>query len=44
MLNHKPRHWNLGIGTGTENGNDIKNAIISSSIRPMNPKISRVVT
>ena len=42
----KSRHWNLGIGIGIENGigTDITNAIISSSIRPMDPKISRVVT
>ena len=44
----KSRHWNLGIGIGIGNGigigTDITNAIISSSIRPMDPKISRVVT
>ena len=34
----KPQHWNLGIGT------DITNVIVSSSIRPMDPKLSRVVT
>ena len=33
---------NLGIGIGI--GTDITNAIISSSIRPMDPKLSRVVT
>ena len=38
----KPRHWNLGIGIGI--GIDITNNIISSSIRPMDPKLSRVVT
>ena len=36
----KPRHWNLGTGIGT----DIKNAIISSYIRPMDTKPSWVVT
>ena len=36
----KRRLWNVGIGIGI----DIKNAIISSSIRPMNTKLSRVVT
>ena len=44
----KSRHWNLGIGIGIGNGigigTDITNVIISSSIRPMDPKISRVVT
>ena len=44
----KPRHWNLGIGIGTGNGieigTDITNAIIFSSISPMDPKLSRVVT
>ena len=35
----KPRHWNLGIGIGT----DTTNAIISSSIRPIYTKIRRVV-
>ena len=44
----KPRYWNLGIGIGIGNGigigTDITNAIISSSIRSMNPKLSRVVT
>ena len=44
----KSRHWNLGIGTGIGNGTgigtDIANAIIFSSIRPMDPKLSRVVT
>ena len=42
----KPRHWNLGIGIGigTGIGTDITNAIISSSIRPMDPNLSRVVT
>ena len=34
----------IGIGNGTGIGTDITNAIISSSIRPMDPKISRVVT
>ena len=38
----KSWHWNLGIGIGI--GTDITNAIISSSIRPMDPKFSRVVT
>ena len=40
----KPRHWNLGIGIGIGIGTDITNVIISSSIRPMDPKLSRVVT
>ena len=44
----KPRHWNLGIGIGigigTGTGTDIINAIITSSIRSMAPKLSRVVT
>ena len=40
----KPRHRNLGIGTGIGIGTDIRNAIISSSIRSMDPKLSRVVT
>ena len=42
----KSRHWNLGIGIGigTGIGTDITNAIISSSIRPMDPNLSRVVT
>ena len=39
---------NLGIGIGIGNGigigSDITNDIISSSIRPMDPKLSRVVT
>ena len=39
---------NLGIGIGiwigTKIGTDIANAIISSSIRPMDTKFSRVVT
>ena len=42
----KPRHWNLGIGIGIGIGigTDITNVIVSSSIRPMDPKLSRVVT
>ena len=44
----KPGHGNVGIGIGIENGigigTDITNAIISSSIRPMVPKLSWVVT
>ena len=40
----KRRHWNLGIGIGIGIGTDITNAIISSSIRPMDPNLSRVVT
>ena len=44
----KSRHWNLcigiGIGNGIGIGTDIANAIIFSSIRPMDPKLSRVVT
>ena len=38
----KSWHWNLGIGIGI--GTDITNAIISSSIRPMYPKLGRMVT
>ena len=34
----------MGIGNGIEIGTDITNAIISSSLRPMDPKLSRVVT
>ena len=42
----KSRHWNPGIGIGNRIGigNDITNVIISSSIRLMDPKLSRVVT
>ena len=42
----KSRHWNLGIGieNGIGIGTDITNAIISSSIRSMDPKLSRMVT
>ena len=44
----KPWHWNLGIGIGigigTGIGTDIANVIIYSSIRPMDPNLSRVVT
>ena len=40
----KSRHWNLSIGIGIGIGTDITNAIIYSSIRPMDPKLSRVVT
>ena len=42
----KPWHWNLGIGIGTGIGmeTDITNVIISSSMRPMELKLSRVVT
>ena len=40
----KRRLWNVGIGIGIGIGIDIKNAIISSSIKPMNTKLSRVVT
>ena len=43
----KPRHWNLGIGIGIGIGtgieSDTTNAIISSSIRSMDIKPSRVV-
>ena len=35
----KPLHWNLGIGIGIGIVNDITNAIISTSIRPMDPKL-----
>ena len=35
---------NLGIGIGIGIGIDITNDIISSSIMPMDPKLSRVVT
>ena len=34
----------IGIGNGTGIGTDITNAIIFSSIRPMDPKLSSVVT
>ena len=48
MLGVKGPFVNLGIGIGIGNGigigTDITNAIISSSIRPMDPKLSRVVT
>ena len=40
----KLRHWNLGIGIGIGIGTDITNVIVSSSIRPMDPKLGRVVT
>ena len=42
----KPRHWNLdfGIGIGNGIGTDVTNAIIYSSIRPMDPKLRNVVT
>ena len=40
----KPRHLNLGIGIGIGIRTDTTNAIIFSSIRPMDPKLSRVVT
>ena len=44
----KYRHWNLGIGIGIGNGigigTDVTNVIISSSIRPIDPKLSRMVT
>ena len=39
----KLRHWNLDIGTGLEIGTDNTNAIISSSLRPMDTKTSRVL-
>ena len=38
-----PRHWNLSIGIGIGIGTDTTSAIISSSIRPMDTKSSRVV-
>ena len=40
----KPRHWNLGIGIGIGIGTDTTNAIISSYIRSMDNKPSRVMT
>ena len=40
----KPRHWNLGIAIGIGIGTEITNVIISSSTRPVDPKLSRVVT
>ena len=40
----KPRHLNLGIGIGIGIGTDTTNAIISTSIRPMDLKLSKVVT
>ena len=41
----KPRHWNLSIGNGIGIGigTDTIKAIISSCIRPMNTKPSRLV-
>ena len=36
----KSRHWNLRIGIENGIGTDIKNAIISSSIRPMDPQLA----
>ena len=46
MVICKPRHWNLdiGIGIGTGIGTDIINVIVSTFIRPMAPKPSRVGT
>ena len=41
---YKEPFVNLGIGIGIGIGTDITNVIISSSIRPMDPKLSRVVT
>ena len=44
----KPRHWNLGIGIGirigTGIGTEFTNVFSLSSIRPMDSKLSRVVT
>ena len=44
----KPQHWNLSIGIRIGNrigiGTGISNVIIFCSIRPMDPKRSRVVT
>ena len=42
----KPRHWNLGIGIGNGVGiaTNIRNVIISKSIRPIDLKFSRLVT
>ena len=40
----KPRQWNLIIGNGIGIGTDITNAIISSSTRPMDSKLCKVVT
>ena len=40
----KPLHWNLGIGIGIGIGTDITNVSISSSIRPVDTDLSRVVT
>ena len=39
----KARHWNLGIGIGIGIGTrtDIPNVIISSSIRPVNLKLTK---
>ena len=39
----KPRHWSLGIGIGIGIGTDTTKAIISSYIRPMDIKPSRLV-
>ena len=38
----KPRHWNFSIGIGI--GTNITSSITSTSIRSMDPKLSRVVT
>ena len=39
----KLRHCNLAIGIGIGIGTDITDVIFSSSVRPMDPKLSRVV-
>ena len=40
----KPRYWSLGNGIGIGNGTDTTNVIISSYIRLMGNKPSRVMT
>ena len=44
MIICKPLYWNLGIGIGTETGTYIINIIASTSLRPMAPALSRLVT
>ena len=45
LLTYSPQPFvNLGIGIGIGTGIDITNVIISSSKRPVDPKLCRVVT